>query len=263
MKLSEEQIKKIENLVNQEILNLGLEPKYKINPDDIRIILEKDIFSSKQNNYDYLKNRISLYRLDDQALHIKLIRKVVSCVMKTLTTEEFAEMENFILKHEMVHSGSYKKYIVSKKEGEDTKVSKYRLGYHLSYQKDKMKKSLFGGFNEAIVDATTIDIVNNENKDSNKEMISRVSFSSYKFNLSLVDKIASKIAQVKGETKEDVWNRFKAGQFTGNMMHLRDVETVCGEGSLRVLAMMPTVVSKKNQKLFDLYFSTENTHTNV
>jgi hypothetical protein len=60
---------------------------------------------------------------------------------------------------------------------------------------------------------------------------------------------------MKGETKEDVWKRFKRGEFTGEMMHLRDVETAFGAHSLEILAMME---SRKFNKRILKYFSTKD-----
>jgi hypothetical protein len=54
--------------------------------------------------------------------------------------------------------------------------------------------------------------------------------------MEIIDLVIDKIAAKKGESKDEVWNRFKKGFFDGSMMHLRDVEETFGKGSLRVFA---------------------------
>ncbi len=44
------------------------------------------------------------------------------------------------------------------------------------------------------------------------------------------------IAKQKGEDENAVWQKIKRGQFTGEMMHLRDVEKYLGKGVLKKIA---------------------------
>ena len=56
--------------------------------------------------------------------------------------------------------------------------------------------------------------------------------------ISILDLIIRKVAQDRNEDEIAVWKRFKRGMFTGEMMHLRDIEHAFGRGSLRVLAAL-------------------------
>ena len=48
--------------------------------------------------------------------------------------------------------------------------------------------------------------------------------------------IIFRISEKQGEEYQTVWKRFERGYFTGEMMHMRDVERTFGKGSLRILA---------------------------
>jgi hypothetical protein len=74
--------------------------------------------------------------------------------------------------------------------------------------------------------------------------------------IEIVEIIIQKVAEKKGEDRELVWQRFKRGLFSGEMMHLRDIEETFGKGSLRILASLesedvPVAMVKK-------YFESEN-----
>jgi hypothetical protein len=43
------------------------------------------------------------------------------------------------------------------------------------------------------------------------------------------------LAQAQNSKPQDAWKKIKKGQFTGEMMHLRDIEHAYGKGSLRIL----------------------------
>ena len=71
-----------------------------------------------------------------------------------------------------------------------------------------------------------------------------------------------KIAEKNSESKEAVWMRFKKGEFTGEMMHLREVERTFGKGALRVLAALGSGTrNMKRSKLIEQtesYFKTDD-----
>ena len=56
--------------------------------------------------------------------------------------------------------------------------------------------------------------------------------------LTILSAIIKKIAKNNNEEPKEVWKRFRKGYFTGEMMHLRDVDKVFGKGALRVLAAL-------------------------
>jgi D-mannonate dehydratase len=51
-----------------------------------------------------------------------------------------------------------------------------------------------------------------------------------------MDSILQRLAERSGESVEAVWERFQRHHFSGNMMHLRDIERAFGPGTLRVYA---------------------------
>lgn len=250
-----QEIKEIENSVNRELKDLGLEPDYQINPDDVHIVLVKrtNPFHFRGGSHNPMEPGIVLNRENGKTLYVRLMHKIISKFEPIITGDELKDLQVPILTHESIHNKSYHSHRISKEKDGSLGVSAYRLGYHI--MSDKPEDIWFAGFNEAVTDKTMLDIMNKDKKEGEEKMVSK---SRYKFNLDLVDKIVEKIAIAKGETKDDVWKRFKVGQFTGNMMHLRDIEKVFGKDSLRVLAAMPAVLQKEWRKTFETYFTTND-----
>ncbi len=252
------EIKEVEGRVNQELIKLGLEPDFKISPKDVHILLRKrNVLKFPAGYVNQDQKGINLIRENGKTLYVELAQKFLSFISKNKST---AMDDSHVYTHESIHEKSYHKYrIRSQGDGSRMAVNSYRIGYDVSssYKNGNFKEALFEGFNEAVVEATTVDIVNQKNKERGIEAVIETP-SHYKFNIDIADKIAEKVAEVKGETKEDVWIRFKKEQFTGNMMHLRDVEQAFGADSLRVLASMDALTPFAVKPLYKLYFSTNS-----
>ena len=249
------EIIEVENSINQELIDLGLNPDYKINPEDVHIVLTKrtNPFSFTAGTHNPLEPGIVLNRQDGDTFYVQLMRKILSKFKPIITSDEIRNLQVPIFTHESIHDKQIHKYRISNEKNGSPKVSAYRLGYHVI--SEKPEDEWFAGFNEAVTEKTAMDIVNKKRKDYEKELISK---SHYKFTIDIVDKIVEKVAKLKGENKEDVWKRFKAGQFTGNMMHLRDIENAFGKNSLRVLGSMVAVVRKEWKSSYMIYFTTDD-----
>lgn len=168
--------------------------------------------------------------------------------------------------HEAIHGKSFHKYEldINKDNPESYKINEntYRNGYLLT---KNGQEDYFRGLNEGIVDKTTMDILMKECKDEPNivNKIREILYymeSSYFIEMLTIDSIIEKIAKSKNESTEEIWTQFKKGQFTGNMMHLRDIENVYGLESLRILATMNPRANMANIKnlLYYTYFSTQS-----
>ena len=85
----------------------------------------------------------------------------------------------------------------------------------------------------------------------------------YQRFIDIVDAIVAKIAERNGESKESVWDRFKRGMYRGEMTHLKEIETIYGKGSLRVLAALESgtrrsLVRDEVIEKLGLFFKTDN-----
>ena len=143
------------------------------------------------------------------------------------------------LLHEVVHQISYRSFY---DDIERKKFSIMRSGY-TNTQASEEKHEHFRGLNEAVVDTIVKEIfVKHQNELIEDFGITdeeqRASVPYYHDYMEILDLVMDKIALKNGESKELVWSRFKKGEFTGEMMHLRDVERTFGKGSLRVLAAL-------------------------
>ncbi len=164
--------------------------------------------------------------------------------------------------HESLHAISHHKFFLC----DDGAIENYRVGYqnkptHQEYQ-------WFEGFNEAVLCVFQNLLLDIHSDELNKkfgfteEDITHIKKWRSIYEESLWSMI-HKIADYKGESLYTTANRFVKGHFTGEMLHLKDIEKVYGPKSLRILAMLddghdsrPEQVLLRNMVL--KYFSVED-----
>lgn len=254
-----ERIRDVIDSINDELIDLGLSPDFNINPQQIHLVSHIDNINStglhqmKNQQIQILKSRFNLH-VNPVALTRYLIFQILSKISTRNLDKKMVNSE--VLIHESIH---FKSYQVHKLDVKNKSMGEYREGYKLRGREDV---DYFRGFNEAVVQKTTEDILMKSHKSSDASDLQKTLFKlrgAYTSELLTVNQIVNKIAKIKNQSKDEVWERFKKGQFTGEMMHLRDVENAYGPGSLRILASMNTRKSNKLKKfLYYTYFSTDS-----
>ncbi len=148
--------------------------------------------------------------------------------------------------HELLEAGTFKLQLYNIEKGTIERTAK--SGY-LTSNSDK-KHEHFRNLNEAIIDKMVYEILQN-----NRELIKN-NFKIDKFEpekhegysdfIPVIDQIIEKISQArlqKGsgknmkENKNLVWSKLKKGLFTGEVMHLREIERVFGKRALKILKL--------------------------
>lgn len=159
--------------------------------------------------------------------------------------------------HEGIHLASHQKFHLF--EG-SLPIATYRAGYTNMDFRKRPHREHFRGFDEAVVDMTTRELIEKNWQNLSINLHFTGEDKSYLDSLKIatdigygeydkiIDFVIDGVAQNKGEAREAVWNRFKKGVFTGEMMHLRDVERVFEKGTLRVLAHLGTSKDGEPQK---------------
>lgn len=167
------------------------------------------------------------------------------------------------LLHEMIHMASIGKFYLD----EET-VKVYRSGYRS--QNPTQEHEHFKGLNEALVEKTVIDIFNKHRKDlserldvtENEKQKEASYFCYYHSYIDILETIVTEISQTKGKEKEAVWKKLKRGLFTGEMMHLREIEKIWGKNSLKILDILETAKMYENPEetiaKIKRYFETDN-----
>jgi len=153
--------------------------------------------------------------------------------------------------HEMIHAYSAIRYDLDA-AGE---LNSAKLGYNTTGIKSGAEKSsgepetelevsqLFLGFNEAITDLMAQEILDkhqadlSQNLNISAEEINASPLKRYGY-CAAVEWLLVKIAEKNNEDKSVVWNKFKLGMLTGQIMHLREIEKTLGAGALRLFANM-------------------------
>ena len=238
-------IEVINNYLNEELRSLDLR---EVNLDLHSLhILTVEGFEKK---FPDSPDANGIYRSDQDAVYVE--------------QSEFRMQTYKSLLHEIVHQLSYQA-ISANQEIKETYV--VRSGYTNMPGTEKYHEH-FRGLNEAIIDSIVKEIFMKHKDDliekldiTQKEQTERVAF--YDDYISILKIVMEKIAEKNNEDKEVVWKRFKKGEFTGEMMHLREVERAFGEGALRVLAALGsgTKIAKRSEliKKMQDYFKTDDT----
>lgn len=213
--------------LNEEFRELGVERKAAVAPERIHL-LESGAFKKR---FPEIKAG-ALYDTFNDAVYIdKESRKKGIRLYKTIY-------------HEGVHLSALQKYHVEiSRDKEKMKMEAYRSGYRIANPEEPKGHQHFFGLNEAMTDYIALRLMARHMEDffkefklTEKELKEGISYE--EDYLTILSAIIKKIAENNNEESEKVWKRFRKGYFTGEMMHLRDVDKVFGKGALRVLAAL-------------------------
>jgi len=174
------------------------------------------------------------------------------------------------LTHEATHLASHQSFHITKEESK--KHSAYRGGYENNNNlNEDYPHTHFWGFNEAVVEHTAQNILHENSLLLNAKFNINVAINignskklqgSYKAQRKVLQNIIYGVAEAQKISPTKVWEKIEKGQFTGEMMHLREIEKVYGSGSLRILASMdasaPTEETKEKYQNYVDYFDISN-----
>lgn len=145
-----------------------------------------------------------------------------------------------IIFHEAVHAASKQKHWVQK-EGDAIATESYRVGYRVTNRGNPEKQhEHLRGFNEGVVEMTTQSLFSEHAQEIKarlgitKSQVEETGFV-YSESREVIREIIRTLALAQEIAEEEVWRKIRKGQFTGEMMHLRDIEYAYGKGALRVL----------------------------
>lgn len=169
-----------------------------------------------------------------------------------------------VLLHEELEILGYRKYFLETKGTIFKRImaERYRQGYrvfHPGYDEERAHEH-FRGLKEAVIEKMIEEFFERHGKEiegleerrfvvpeevyvpgpeetERKERVGEkpLEYSAYK---DVLERVISKIAMMSHEDEGNVWKIFKKGLFTGEMLHLREVDKVFGTGSLRILAVL-------------------------
>ncbi len=237
LKKTPEQLKlfeKINEYINEEFEELDIKKKAKILPEQFHFVPDEifnKIFKEARSGLDSEKKASAFVRPTSNSVFVKpssYTDKKKACV---------------VLLHEAIHLASAEKYRLT----DEGVVIRGRCGYHNIRDKD-FKYQHFCEFNEMITTKLTDEIMQKHLKELAKEFNlskkeKKIQYKTYE--LTVLNLIISEVARENDEKEENVWRRFKKGLFTGEMMHLRDIERIFGKGSLRVIAALHSGIKKE------------------
>lgn len=239
-------IKMVNNLILKTFDNLGIEFDGDVlNLDQLHILNSNDF----REKFPHLAGHPGFYSSTDNAIYYD--------AGFFNQSEEFEEISRFeFLLHEALHMASHQKFYVK-----DKTIKDYRVGYRLGDVNERGRN--FEGFNEGVLVLTEIYIMTSfadELEESFGFTMEQINGPIYGYhdNQGLVIHLASKIAEYRDEETIDSLERIMRGQFTGEMMHLRDIEEIFGKGSLKVLARFGYRGMENVDNLILDYFHTDN-----
>lgn len=169
--------------------------------------------------------------------------------------------------HEIIHLASKHKYQGVIEKDDSVEPLQYRVGYDMTTIENKKAVSRFKGFNEGVVCITQSFLFSDFSEELEartgitKEMKQMSHYSRYSENQDLVLDIGETVGKYRNENPLKSVYRIIKGQFTGDMMPLRDIDDIFGKGSLDLLAEYQSVFGTKDDRKRDElileYFRTE------
>ncbi len=143
--------------------------------------------------------------------------------------------------HEGVHGASHSKFRLNVSK-ERIGVREYRVGYGIMGKNtdEENERVRFRVFNEGVVETIVERMFHRgRNLIQKKLAVSQGDFEkvafAYPTSRAVVRAICQGMAEHSGKTSKEHWQQMERGQFTGEMMHLRDIEYTYGKGALRIL----------------------------
>lgn len=207
--------------LNEELESFGRE-KFEIDSRRIHILFAEDF----EKKFPKHSDSNGIYKSLDDGIYVKgdgFRLNLYKCIF-----------------HELVHQASFRSVYADK---EERSIDPKRVGYADFNPTEDFSHEHFRGLNEAVVDKIVSDLTQRHADEivielniTEAEKNEPVNF--YIGEMQVLKVVVEKIAETKGEDPEVVLRRFKQGEFSGEMMHLRDVEKAFGKGSLRVLAAL-------------------------
>jgi hypothetical protein len=178
--------------------------------------------------------------------------------------KEITDLEH--LTHECIHLASHAKTLANIGEDKSVSYGNYRTGYRVLGLDSNDSK--FNGFNEGVVCATERLMLLSEVEDLKKRFhatepqLEKLGYGAYVSNQVLVHTLNHKIAEFRKEKPVTSLTRIIRSQFTGEMMHLRDIEDIYGKDSLDLLAKFQSSSDSKINEVRDplilKYFQSED-----
>ena len=212
-------VKKVNSYIGEEFGNLGLGKNLEIRPEQVHLLPHKifdEWFPDLGSQACSSANRQAIYINKSASMGLRLP------VFKSIL-------------HESLHLSSHYKFRM-----EDGKGVAYRFGYKIYNPKNDHEH--FSGLNEAVIDKTAREIFGKHEEELTDEFDfspeEKKTLFWYDEYIRPLEAIIGKIAAGRGESEEMVWNRFKKGLFSGEMMHLRKVEKIFGKDALKVFAAL-------------------------
>lgn len=147
-----------------------------------------------------------------------------------------------VIFHEAIHAASKQKHWVQgHSESNPIAPKNYRVGYQvINWSNPEELHEHLRGFNEGVVEMTTQSLFSEHAQEIKvrlgitKSQVEEAGFA-YSESREVIREIIQTLAAVQEKSEEEVWKKIRKGQFSGEMMYLRDIEYTYGKGALRVL----------------------------
>jgi len=244
-------IEKINEYLNEQFKELELDKKADLEPGSFHFLTpeayKNHIPSQALGFYDAYKQRI--------------------CMNKSVFEDK--SIFYYAMLHEAIHSLSYQGFHQGEEDKDGIPLFNRKSGYRITNPENYHHH--LGVLNEMVIEEIWRKIINKHARDISVEfnfsgrpnIIEELYLEHY--DIKILDEIVKRIAEKKQEKEEDVWARFERGLFTGETMHLRDIERAFGKDALKVLGSLNILETdkdfsayKKNYNEVWAYFLTED-----
>jgi hypothetical protein len=221
-------IEKVNDILGELFDKLGLPPPEGMDPDRVHFFDKEGLLKRADGNASTLA-------------HYHPPKKEIDVNIGAIESD-YKELA--VILHEGIHYHSFQKFEKRDSIDEGPYAMPYRVGYHLTSEKWSLAEGGLKRFNEGLVDAMTHHLLLERREELESEFdillkdFPEVADIPYGYYAKIIESICTQVAEFKGSTPEEVRDTLFRGEFTGEMMHLRDIEKVYGKEALRVLVAL-------------------------
>lgn len=255
-------IEGVNTMLLSELSALNIEPERVLDEDQVHLFSKDDERVNKRAHGEFkTESQKIILKREEESFKEKTKNYISDLLGKEVDSSRNRYSFLKTLLHETIHHYGHISYHA---DIENKKVSTYRTGYAMdnTFNKEENHEH-FSGFNEGVVERLTRELLD-ENQEfitkklkiDEKEKARSDTDNNYDFNVRLVEILTEKIAEHENVPEQDVWERFKKGHFTGEMMHLRSIEKLYGENSLRFIASIDDIIKNKKSDWTAAYILT-------
>ena len=239
-------IETIDSLIENELMELDVDTYKPIKPEQVHILsgsVFDDTFPDSTDKAFFVSASDIVYLNRD-------------------TADSRARIFSTLL-HELIHRASTRKFYCDEADGA---IGNARVGYRLrsTWKKDKNRQNRLRGFNELMADYTVYKLLMKNQQELESTLgITKGDIQgpiyTYMHYGPILESLLEKISKERDVSQGEVFADFERGQFSNNLLVLKQINSTFGKGSVEILSLLETLddaqANNELEQMIKDYFS--------